>query len=71
MQDAIPIMNQDVRPRVSMGDLDLTPLKVTALTYLREALVKEDYENMDELVRYARVFGADEQEVAQTLQPLR
>ena len=57
-------MNQFHVPAVNRRELNLTPLKVTALSYLREARSREEYEQMAELIRYAREFGATEREVA-------
>ena len=42
-------------------------LKVTALQYLREALLKEEYERCQELLECARRFGAKEREIARAL----
>ena len=40
-------------------------LRVTALQYLRDALLKEEYESCKELADRARQFGAPEDEIAQ------
>lgn len=61
------IMNQMTPIYVSKGDTNLLPLKVTALSYLSEALQTESYETMKELVHYAKEFGATPQEVAHIL----
>lgn len=67
MKIKTPVMNHIPTTRVNTGDVNLTPLKVTALTYLREARINEEYETMSELVRYAREFGADRREIADAL----
>ena len=43
------------------------PVKLTALAYIREALVKEHYEAMKELVAIAQEFGADVWEIRKVL----
>jgi hypothetical protein len=45
------------------GGLDLSPLRLTALTYLAEARIKEDYEQMNDIVLYAKEFGATGREI--------
>lgn len=45
------------------GALDLSALKLTALTYLAEARVQEDYEQMTDIVLYAKEFGATDREI--------
>ena len=42
-------------------------LQVTALIYLKEALVNERYEECAELVRAAKRFGATQGEIKQTI----
>ena len=39
------------------------PLKVTALWYLKEALVREQYEKCSEIVATAKEFGASDFEI--------
>lgn len=45
------------------GGLDLSPLRLTALTYLAEARIKEGYEQMNDIVLYAKEFGATDREI--------
>ncbi|MCA9393692.1 MAG: hypothetical protein KC900_05775 [Candidatus Omnitrophica bacterium] len=71
MRIQTPEMNHRPATRVSTGDVNLAPLKITALIYLREARINEEYENMTELVRYARQFGADRREIADALNAVR
>ena len=47
------------------------PLKVTALWYLKEALVREQYEKCAEIVAVAKEFGAQEFEVEDLLEDPR
>ncbi len=47
------------------------PLKVTALWYLKEALVREQYEKCSEIVALAKEFGAAEYEVGDLLEDPR
>ena len=42
-------------------------LKVTALLYLKEALLKEEYEGCQELVDSARKFGAQQGEINEVI----
>ncbi|MBP9853959.1 MAG: hypothetical protein KBD53_03725 [Candidatus Omnitrophica bacterium] len=53
----------NTRPQPQTEGLDLSPLKITALIYVIEALVDEKYEEMRELIHFAREFGATDQEV--------
>ena len=39
-------------------------LKATALLYLKEALVKEEYEDCQELIQNAKDFGAEVKEIS-------
>ena len=45
-----------------------TPLKMTALIYLREALLKEEYEKCPVIVEFAGSFGARETEIKDILE---
>lgn len=54
---AQPLIRRDKEP------LNLSTLKFTALMYLVEAGRKEDYEQMNEIIRYAREFGATTEEI--------
>ncbi len=38
-------------------------LKVTALLYFKDALVKQEYENCQELINSAKRFGAEQVEI--------
>ncbi len=51
---------------VLQGNRD--PVKLTALLYLREALLAERYEECAEYIRVAREFGALPQEVRRVLE---
>ncbi len=44
------------------------PVRVTALLYLQEALLKERYEECREILSIAREFGADETEIRTLLE---
>jgi hypothetical protein len=43
------------------------PVRLTALIYLHEALLKERYEEMKEMLEIAREFGAGEWEIRESL----
>jgi len=45
------------------GILSDAVLKVTALVYLKDAIVLQQYENCPELVGYAKGFGAQQGEI--------
>ncbi len=47
--------------------LNLSPLALTALAYLDEALEQEHYEIMTEIIRYAKEFGAEDYEIDEIL----
>ncbi len=44
------------------------PVKLTALLYLREALLKENYEDCAEIIAVAREFGAYDDEIRNLLE---
>ena len=44
-----------------------TVLKTTALIYLNEALVKEEYEHCRELVDFAKKAGAQQNEISEVI----
>jgi hypothetical protein len=47
------------------------PIVLTALLYLREALVREEYEKCRELIAIAEEFGASERDVNYLLEDPR
>jgi len=47
------------------------PVALTSLLYLREALVREEYEKCRELIAVAREFGAQESEIGYLLEDPR
>ena len=47
------------------------PVKLTALLYLREALLRERYEQAAEFVAVAKEFGAKEREIEELLEDAR
>ncbi|MBI4358918.1 MAG: hypothetical protein HY584_06415 [Candidatus Omnitrophica bacterium] len=47
------------------------PVKMTALTYLREALLNEAYEDCPLLIEIAKEFGAEDFEVRDLLEDPR
>lgn len=48
-----------------------SPLKLTALLYLKEALLKERYEHCPEIIAAAKEFGAEAYEVQDLLEDPR
>lgn len=53
------------------GDLKDHPVKLTALMYLKEALLEERYEDCKELIAVAREFGAQAIEILNLLEDPR
>lgn len=47
------------------------PVVLTALLYLREALIREEYEKCRELIAVAEEFGAQEAEISYLLEDPR
>jgi hypothetical protein len=47
------------------------PLKVTALWYLKEALIREQYEKCAEIAALAKEFGAQDFEITDLLEDPR
>lgn len=47
------------------------PIKLTALLYFRESLIKERYEESAELAQLARELGAQELEIRELLEDVR
>ncbi len=47
------------------------PIKLTALLYLREALIKQQYELCPEIISIAREFGAANFEIEDLLEDQR
>lgn len=47
------------------------PVKVTALTYLKEALLNEAYEDCEQAIKIAKEFGAEEFEIQDLLEDPR
>ena len=47
------------------------PVKLTALIYLREALISEQYESCADFIAVAKEFGALDEEIRVLLEDLR
>lgn len=47
------------------------PIKLTALLYLKEALIKQQYELCPEIIAVAKEFGAASFEIRDLLEDLR
>ena len=47
------------------------PVKLTALLYLKEALIREQYEKCTEIIAVAKEFGAKTFEIQDLLEDLR
>jgi len=59
------------RPRSRLIRQRRDPLRLTALLYLREALIKERYEECAEMIEIAHEFGATPMEVQFLLEDVR
>lgn len=66
-------MKQTVRYPKARGSFKIRrhPVKLTALLYLKEALIAEQYESCAGFIRIAREFGANAQEIQSILEDLR
>ncbi|MBI3251858.1 MAG: hypothetical protein HYZ52_00865 [Candidatus Omnitrophica bacterium] len=57
--------------RKKRGQTVKHPVKLTALFYLKEALLRERYETCQEIIATAKEFGAAEFEIADLLEDPR
>ena len=64
-----PIVNCDITRRYRIRSRD--PVKLTALIYLREALIAERYELCSEIISVAKEFGALDEEIRVLLEDPR
>jgi hypothetical protein len=60
-----------IQTQVGVGSYFAHPVKLTALLYLKEALLHENYEECPELIQTAKEFGAREGEIANLLEDSR
>lgn len=64
-----------IRTRLNTGGksarLSHHPVRITALLYLKEALIREQYEKCAELIAAAKEFGATPREVQYLLEDPR
>lgn len=58
-------------PTSTLLEVKRNPVKLTALLYLKEALLRQRYEECPLFIRVAGEFGASEQEIAQLLEDPR
>ena len=61
-----PIRRQPEIPKITRN-----PVKLTALLYLREALLEERYEECEEIIAIAEEFGAQPFEIDELLEDPR
>ena len=64
-----PTVNCDITKRYRRRSRD--PVKLTALIYLREALIAERYELCSEILAIAKEFGALDEEIRVLLEDPR
>ena len=66
-------MNQKLNVRIPPGRrrVELNPVALTALLYLKEALLEERYEECAAIIRLALEFGAGEARVGYLLEEPR
>ena len=58
-------------PTLTLLQVKKNPVKLTALLYLREALLKQRYEVCPEFIAVAKEFGAKEREIVELLEDAR
>ena len=58
-------------PTLGLLEVRKDPVKLTALLYLREALLGARYEECPEFIRVAREFGAKDREIEELLEDAR
>ena len=64
-------MKDNVQTQVGVKAYSTHPVKLTALLYLKEALLNERYEESLELIQTAKEFGAKEMEIRNLLEDPR
>ena len=58
-------------PTLTLLQVRKDPVKLTALLYLREALLKQRYEQCTEFIAVAKEFGAKTREIEELLEDAR
>ena len=58
-------------PTLTLLQVRKDPVKLTALLYLREALLKQRYEQCTEFIAVAKEFGAKAREIEELLEDAR
>ena len=56
---------------VTLKKIEKNPIKLTALLYLKEALLNQQYENCREFIEIAKEFGAQDFEIQNLLEDPR
>jgi len=56
---------------VTLKKIEKNPVKLTALLYLKEALLNQQYENCREFIEIAKEFGAQDFEIQNLLEDPR
>ncbi len=56
---------------VTLKKIEKNPVKLTALLYLKEALLNQQYENCREFITIAKEFGAQDFEIQNLLEDAR
>ncbi len=59
------------RKEVTLKKIEKNPVKLTALLYLKEALLNQQYENCREFIEIAKEFGAQDFEIQNLLEDPR
>ena len=68
----MPKLDANARPpTLTLVKVNRNPVKLTALLYLKEALVAQRYEQCPEFIRVAKEFGAVEWEIEELLEDAR
>ncbi len=58
-------------PTLTLLSVKRNPVKLTALLYLREALLRQRYEQCLHFIRIAREWGAQDREIEELLEDAR
>ncbi len=62
---------RNLKKEFTFRRIQKNPVKLTALLYLKEALLNEQYENCREFIEIAKEFGAQDFEVQYLLEDAR
>jgi|GEM_PF-561980 len=70
-KEHVMIDARNSRKEVTLKKIEKNPVKLTALLYLKEALLNQQYENCREFIEIAKEFGAQDFEIQNLLEDPR